>query len=54
MRRWNAPVRVGRDCRGEGVADEVPLLALVDIVSGPMGEARHRLTEDGAAAVAAV
>ncbi|WP_201281728.1 hypothetical protein [Methylosinus sp. Ce-a6] len=48
-----APVRVGTNRHGEGVADEVPLLALVDILTGPSGEARHRLTDDGAAAVAA-
>jgi len=46
------PLRVGRDRFGDGVADEIPLLALVSIVTGPTGEARHRLTNDGAVAVA--
>ena len=44
---------MGHDVHGDGVADEIPLLALVSIETGPYGESRHRLTDDGAAAVAA-
>ncbi len=47
------PRRIGRDRLGDGVADEIPLLALLTIETGPTGEARHRLTHDAAAAVAA-
>jgi hypothetical protein len=47
------PVRLGYDRNGDGVGDEVPLLALLEISTGPSGEVRHRLTDDGVAAVAA-
>ena len=47
------PVQIGRDRMGDGVADEIPLLAMFSIEKGLSGEARHRLTPDGAAAVAA-
>ncbi|MGH6905738.1 MAG: hypothetical protein ACREIR_23715 [Geminicoccaceae bacterium] len=47
------PLRIGRDRYGDGVADEIPLLALLAIETGPTGEVCHRLTADGAAAVAA-
>src|SRR5690606_23129744 len=46
------PLQVGRDRMGDGVADQIPLLALLTIETGPNGDARHRLTPDGAAAVA--
>lgn len=45
------PTRHGRDRMGDGVADEVPLLAMFSIVKDDLGQTRHRLTEDGAAAV---
>lgn len=41
-----------RDGAGEAAGD-IPLLALIAIETGPNGEARHRLTDDGAVAVAA-
>jgi hypothetical protein len=47
------PVRIGQDGLGNGVANEVPLLALLGVSSGSSGEVRHRLTDNGAAAVAA-
>jgi len=47
------PVQIGKDAMGGGVADEIPLLALLSIEKGPTGETRHKLTADGAAAVAA-
>jgi hypothetical protein len=47
------PLRIGRDRLGDGVADEIPLLALLTIETGPTGETRHRLTDDGAVAVEA-
>jgi hypothetical protein len=47
------PAKTGHDIRGEGVADEIPLLALMSIETGPFGESRHRLTDDGVVAVAA-
>ena len=46
------PVKMGHDIAGHGVADEIPMLALLSIEVGPAGESRHRLTGDGAAAVA--
>jgi hypothetical protein len=42
----------GRNHPGEGGGDAIPLLALLAIETGPSGEARHRLTDDGAVAVA--
>ena len=47
------PVRFGKDAMGDGVADEIPLLAMFDITKGSMGEARHKLTPDGVVAVTA-
>lgn len=47
------PVQFGKDVMGDGVADEIPLLAMFDIAKGSMGEARHKLTPDGVVAVAA-
>ena len=47
------PVRIGYNRMGEGVGDEIPLLALLSIETGLMGEARHRLTDDGFVAVTA-
>lgn len=47
------PLQLGRDAMGEGVADEIPLLAMISIQKGAGGEARHKLTSDGAIAVAA-
>lgn len=47
------PVKMGHDIPGEGVVDEIPLLALMSIETGPYGESRHRLTDDGVPAVAA-
>lgn len=47
------PVRLGRDRQGEGVGDEIPLLAMIDIVRSADGVAFHRMTEDGMVAVAA-
>jgi hypothetical protein len=47
------PVQIGKDRMGGGVADEIPLLALLAIQAGPSGENRHILTADGAVAVAA-
>lgn len=47
------PVQAGRDAMGNGVADEIPLLAMISIVKGPGGEARHILTSEGSIAVAA-
>lgn len=46
------PGRYGRDRFGDGVKDEVPLLAMFSIIKDGNGQARHRLTDDGAAAVA--
>lgn len=45
------PVKLGTDRQGDGVADEIPLLALMSIETGPSGENRHRLTDDGFVAV---
>jgi len=42
---------LGVDRFGDGVADSVPLVVLLDIRKGKNGEACHRLTKDGAAAV---
>lgn len=47
------PVQFGKDAMGDGVADEIPLLAMFDITKGNMGEARHKLTPDGVVAVTA-
>lgn len=47
------PLKVGKDRMGDGVADEIPILALLSIETGPMGESRHRMTDDGTAATAA-
>lgn len=47
------PLKYGKDSMGDGVADEIPLLALLSIATGPLGENCHRLTNDGAVAVAA-
>lgn len=47
------PVKFGKDAMGDGVADEIPLLALLSIEKGPGGEARHKLMPNGAIAVAA-
>ncbi len=47
------PLKFGKDLMGNGVADEIPLLALLSILTGPSGENCHRLTDDGAVAVAA-
>lgn len=38
---------------GEANGEAIPLLSLIAIETGPTGEARHRLTDDGAIAVAA-
>lgn len=51
--RERPPVKLGKDLMGNGVADEIPLLALLSIATGPSGENRHRLTDNGAVAVAA-
>lgn len=48
---WVALVR-SVDRFGDDVADLVPLVVLLDIRKGKNGEACHRLTKDGAAAVA--
>lgn len=45
------PVKIDVNAKGEGVADEIPLLALMSIETGPSGENRHRLTDDGFIAV---
>jgi hypothetical protein len=47
------PLKIGRDAMGDGVADAIPLLAMLSIEKGPSGEARHKLTPDGAVAIAA-
>lgn len=47
------PVQIGKDMLGDGVADEIPLLAMFDISKGATGEVRHRLTHDGMIAVQA-
>lgn len=47
------PVQHGKDAMGDGVADEVPLLAMFAVGKGPTGEVRHRLTHDGVVAVQA-
>ena len=39
------PVKFGKDVMGDGVADEIPLLALFSIEKGGGGEARHKLTQ---------
>ncbi len=41
------PVKHGKDKFGEGVADEIPLLAFVSIGKASDGGACHRLTSDG-------
>ena len=40
------PLKIGKDKHGDGVADELPLLALVKIEKGANGT-RHQLTADG-------
>jgi len=45
------PANLGND--NPGAANEIPLLALLAIETGPHGESRHRLTYDGMTAVAA-
>ena len=47
------PIQVGKDIVRDGVADEIPLLALFDISKGLTGEVRHRLTQNGIVAVQA-
>jgi hypothetical protein len=47
------PVKLGSNRLGEGVADEIPILAMFSIQAGPRGEKRHKLTSDGVIAVAA-
>ncbi|AOG03062.1 hypothetical protein BSY19_5373 (plasmid) [Bosea sp. RAC05] len=41
------PLKHGKDKYGEGVADEIPLLAFVSITKGSDGGACHQLTADG-------
>lgn len=41
------PLKYGKDKYGEGVADEIPLLAFVSITKGSDGGACHQLTADG-------
>lgn len=48
------PCRIGVDRKGEGVADEIPLLAMFSLHKDNFGRMCHRLTEDGAVAVAQV
>jgi hypothetical protein len=45
--------RPGDGDAAASAGDEIPLLALIAIETGPTGEACHRLTADGAVAVAA-
>ena len=47
-----SPIKTGRDRDGEGVGNEVPLMAMIEIIPVPRGAARHRMTADGAFAVA--
>lgn len=48
------PGRRGKDKFGDGVLDEVPLMAMIDFFKDAHGQTRHKLTEDGAAAIAMV
>jgi hypothetical protein len=45
-------LKIGKDHMGDGVVDNIPLLALFHVSKGSTGETCHQLTEDGAAAVA--
>lgn len=47
------PGHHGHNRNGEDVFDQVPSLALFDVVVGPSGEKRHRLSDDGIVAVIA-
>lgn len=47
------PGRFGHDQRSEDVFEQVPSLALFDVIVGASGEKRHKLTHDGIIAVTA-